>query len=332
MEKVQAKKKQVNILAIILGAVLALYAISMIFILSWGFLTSLKTYAEFTIRPASRGGPNIFGLPDVEYSTQYLNLKGEEYSLFLNYKNVLNSFNPTIAAVDYYSAFGQVYYASYKATMIDFIFNSVLYAVVGALLRALVNFMAAYVCSKYKYKFSGFMVALLITTMTIPLVGTSVSTLNFIQSIGIYGSRFSIIIMSASLTGTHFLIFYAFFSGLSNTYVEAAEIDGASQFRTFVSIIFPLASKVFFTVVLLLFVAFWNNYTDPMLYYPNMPTLSVATYLMSNEHGEDGRGIDSESVTQRAAGCMILALPVLILFISLRNVIMGNVSMGGIKE
>ena len=139
--------------------------------------------------------------------------------------------------------------------------------------------------------------------------------------------------MSASLSGMHFLIFHAFLSGLSNSFIEAAEIDGASQFSTLVRVVFPLSSKVFFTVFLLLFVSLWNDYANVLMFYPNMPTLSVAMYELEHSvKGIQSATIEDKGIPRKAACCMVVALPLLIIFVAFRNVIMGNVSIGGVKE
>ncbi len=328
-------KRKVNVFAIIVFVVLILYAISIFFVLGWGLLTSLKTYAEFRMRP----NKNVLGLPDVAWNINYIQelasagFPVEAYSIFNNYQKFITSFSITFYEFEYDSIFGRQTISAFNSNMGIFVFNSFLYAFVGSLCRAIVNFVAAYVCSKYKYKFSPFMVALLITTMAIPLVGTSVPTLDFVKSIGIYGKKSSIIIMSASLSGMHFLIFHAFLSGLSNSFIEAAEIDGASQFSTLVRVVFPLSSKVFFTVFLLLFVSLWNDYSNVLLFYPNMPTLSVAMYELEHSvKGVQSATIEDKGIPRKAACCMVVALPLLIIFVAFRNVIMGNVSIGGVKE
>ncbi len=330
MKNISTKKRKINVFATIMFVVLIIYAISIFFVLGWGFLTSLKTYAEFKFNG------NVFGFPNLSYNREWISelSKGSDnYTLFYNYQKFLGSFSITHNKFEYASLFGNQTIDAFTSNISIFVFNSFLYAIAGSLCRTLVNFIAAYVCAKYKYKFSGFMVALLITTMSIPLVGTSVPTLDFVKSIAIYGKRISIIIMSASLSGMHFLIFYAFFSGLSDAYTEAAEIDGASQFSTLIRIIFPLSSKVFFTVFLLIFVTLWNDYSSVIMFYPNMPTLSVAMYEVEySVKGVTAANIEDKGIPRKFACAMVVALPLLILFVAFRNVIMGNVSMGGIKE
>ena len=81
----------------------------------------------------------------------------------------------------------------------------------------------------------------------------------------------------------------------------------------------------FATVFLIKFIEFWNDYSTPLLYLPTHPTLAYGVQDMSTNG-------DINKVLERIASCMVLALPITILFIVFRNKIMGNVTMGGVKE
>ena len=69
------------------------------------------------------------------------------------------------------------------------------------------------------------------------------------------------------------------------------------------------------------------------MFYPNMPTLSVAMYEFEHSvKGVKSATIEDKGIPRKAACCMVVALPLLIIFVAFRNVIMGNVSIGGVKE
>lgn len=127
----------------------------------------------------------------------------------------------------------------------------------------------------------------------------------------------------------YFFVYYAFFGGLSNTYREAAELDGASEMTILLRIYFPLAMKMIATVFLIQFVALWNDYQTPLLYLPTHPTLSYGVYLVAIDPPS---GIKLSDVPHSVSACMMLALPILIVFVIFKDKIMGNISLGGIKE
>ena len=105
-------------------------------------------------------------------------------------------------------------------------------------------------------------------------------------------------------------------------------MDGASQLRIMTSIILPLSVKIISTVWLILFVQLWNDYQTPMLYLPTLPTLAYGVYYVT----EIDHSGDLTQTPIKVAGCMLLALPILVIFIFLKDKLMGNVSMGGVKE
>ena len=111
---------------------------------------------------------------------------------------------------------------------------------------------------------------------------------------------------------------------------EAAEMDGASQGMIFLRIILPLSFKMLGTIVLLNFVQLWNDYQTVLLFLPTHHTLTCAVY--ASVGGSTSGGGTLSELPIRVAGCMVLAIPMLIIFIILKNKLMGNVSLGGLKE
>ena len=93
-------------------------------------------------------------------------------------------------------------------------------------------------------------------------------------------------------------------------------------------IIVPLAANTYFTIVLLLFVTYWNDYTTPMLFMPNVPTLSYGLYYFA-----DLCRINEVNTTpMRLGACMMMLVPTLLLFILFHNKLLSNITIGGVKE
>ena len=197
-------------------------------------------------------------------------------------------------------------------------------------MHAFVAFTCAYLCAKYKFRFSEFIYVVMLVIMAVPIVGSTPSMIRLLRDLGIHDTIFAMVALNFNFTGIYFFVFHAHISGLSDTYVEAAEIDGASQFGIFIRIIFPLCIKTFFTVFLLQFIQTWNDYQTPLLYYPNHPTLSYAVFRMTRN--TTVTSIYDQNVPVWVAGCMILAIPIFIIFVAFNKFLMGNLTMGGLKE
>jgi len=305
----------------LIALILFLFTLSLLLVLLWGFNTSLKTYFDY------HDCQNIIGLPNLNN-----NLNGE--GLFNNYIIIMKGFSFAGNDESYYSSiFG--YIQNVRQTPFQFgdlLLNSFLYCFIGAFTKSFVALACGYLVTKYKYKFSKIIYVVMLVIMAIPIVGSIPAMLKVTKDLAIFDTYLGMFILNFNFTGLYFFVFAAYFESYNDVYIEAAEIDGSNQFFTFIRIVFPMAQKLFWTIFLLNFIALWNDYQTPLLYYPNHPTLSYGVYRMyaksSTIAGLDG----AIQLPQRAAGCMILAIPVLILFLSTKNILLGNMSAGGIKE
>lgn len=319
MKKAKKKFSIFNILLILVFAVLLLYSLSFILLISWGFLTSLKSVIDFT----DLG--NVLGLPDPSLSKNELK--------FSNYSLVLNSFKFNVADKSYYSSiFGLVSKPKVETNFLLLIWNSAAYAVGGSLIHTMTTATVAFICAKYRFKYTEVIYTTALIVMMIPIVGAYPSELKLLQDLGLYNSYLGMWLQKMTFTGLYFFVFYAFFRGIPDSFIEAAEVDGASQFTIYLTIIMPLAIKILSTVMLLSFIDYWNNYQVALLYHPSYPTLAYGVFSMSTQTLNPNVQKGAWDTPQKVAACMMLALPLITLFIIFRNKILGDVSMGGLKE
>ena len=125
----------------------------------------------------------------------------------------------------------------------------------------------------------------------------------------------------------YFLVFHATLGAFPKDYEEAAEIDGASNFSVLIKIMWPLSITTYSTVLLLTFIAQWNDYTTPMLFMPAVPTIAygLRTFDASSNN-------DITNGPTRMAACLLGAVPTLTLFIIFHDRLLNNISIGGVKE
>lgn len=218
---------------------------------------------------------------------------------------------------------GTIGYANFMSMTL----NSIAVAGGGALVSTISFFLVAYVTAKFPYFFSKVIHTFVIVTMVIPIVGATPSYIVILQSMGLYQTLLGEYVMKFNFLGMYFLVFYAIFQGISKDYAEAAQLDGASEFTIMVRIMLPLVMPTFSTIFLIRFIESWNDYNYIILYLKSYPTLSYGVYRMVNENVG---GMDHP--TLKIASSLLVALPILTLFIIFRNKIMGNVTMGGVKE
>ena len=290
---------------------LIIYTILFLSLLLWGINTSFKSYTDFSLLE------NYIGLPSSEFSKKEI--------AFGNYKVAIKELSYNIRKTFYSN--GTLIVNSENITFGKTLFNTIIYAGGGAVLLAFVPMLMGYCCSQYKFVVSKIINTIVIFAMIMPTIGSESSLLSLLMSLNLYDKLYGTLILNASFTGMYFLVFQAFFDGLSGAYVEAAEIDGASQTMIFFRIMIPLAIKVFGTVVLLHFIGLWNNYQTPMVLIPTHPTFAYTVYHL----GFKGTGV-FKTVPVQLALVLVLTMPILVLFLFFRDKIMGGVAIGGVKE
>lgn len=290
------RKRKFNILGTITLFILIAYAVLMFSMLLWAILSSFKSAHDFYMNP--------IGLPK-KWSL-------EIYDKVMQYNYVRVTYDDG---------------RQFDFGLIDQLWNTILYAGVGTLISTLVPCLTAYVCSKYSFAFNKVVTSIVIVTMILPIVGAYSSELRILRGLGLYDKIWGNWIQKMNPLGMYFLVFKAFFANMSDSYMEAARIDGASEFRIMTQISIPLTVKVMTTVYLMLFVANWNDYQTILMYLPSWPTLAVGIFRLSRSTYNE-----LSNVPSYMAGCVILTVPIVTLFMIFKNKMMGNISIGGVKE
>lgn len=295
---IKAKKKlfrKIDVFEAIMLLIVLAYSLSIIAVLYLGLLNSVKTYDD------SVYSGNFFGFPKEGWQFQYYTT--ELFSLF---------------RVQPVGQSGYVY-------LPQMMWNSFLYAVLMSFFCIGTQVMVAYACAKYTFKLNKVLYTIAIVTMIIPIVGSLASEMQIAEALGLRNSMLGVCLIKCKYSGLYFLVFYASFKGISWTYAEAAQIDGASNIRIFLQIMLPLVINTIFAVFILQFINNWNDYYTPMLFVPQMPTIAYGLFEFKNYP-------EREAATPlKLAASMASCVPVVIVFIIFRNKIMGNVAIGGIK-
>lgn len=201
--------------------------------------------------------------------------------------------------------------------------NSVLFSLGSALTSTVVMCTTAYMCAKYKNKISKIVTNIVIITMIVPIIGNTPSVLNVMIKLGFYNTIWGMFIQQSTfLGGAYFLLFFASFNSIPNDFGEAAQIDGASQFYTYVRIYLPLARNIFFTMILIKFIGYWNDYQLPLLFMPDKPTIAFGLYYLTQTPDNRYNG----NMPLFLAAAVLVSLPIVLLFCIFHNKLLGNLS------
>lgn len=292
------KRRDFNWFYVVLFALLVVYLISLFIPVFWTIMTSVKTNVDYTMYQ------NVLGWP--------------KEITFKNYATAYQYFR--IEVVDSNGVTRDFY-------MMDLFINSILYSLGCAIAATITPCIVAYLVARYKYKFGKVVYAIVIITMALPIVGALPSEILVARSLGLFDHFYGLWIMKANFLGVYFLVFFAQFKTLPMAYTEAARVDGAGNFKIMGRIIFPFVSGTIFTVFLLNFIMFWNDYQIPMIYLPSHPVAAYGMYIFQTS------AINQIANTPtRLAGIMLMTLPIVLVAVIFSRKLMANLNVGGIKE
>lgn len=205
------------------------------------------------------------------------------------------------------------------------LFNSAFLAISVTLISLLINSMAGYAFAKYRFRGRDPLFKFLVASMVIPSQVTMLPLFLMLNKLGFINSYVGVIIPGMAGIFGIFLI-RQFALTIPDSYIEAARMDGASDFRIYWSLILPLCRPVLITLAIFTFMGTWNDFLWPLIVMTDdsMYTLPVALANLSLEHVQD--------TELMMAGSVITIAPVLIIFAAVQKYYISGIMAGGVKE
>jgi multiple sugar transport system permease protein len=204
--------------------------------------------------------------------------------------------------------------------------NSLIVACGFAVLSVSVSLLGGYALARLIVIGKKTILTLLLTAMAIPGVVLIIPSFILVDFLGWTDTLKAVIIPPLS-TPFGVLLFYQYLSKFPKDLEEAAYIDGASSLRILVSIIMPTAKPVVLTLLVMNFMAGWNDYFWPfiVLYSPEMRTMAVGMATL--------QGRFENFYGWVTAGAAMMALPSILIFILIQKYYVKAISLtGAIKE
>ncbi|MCY7379644.1 MAG: carbohydrate ABC transporter permease [Gemmatimonadaceae bacterium] len=223
--------------------------------------------------------------------------------------------NPTL--VHYRDLFGRLALGRYAM-------NSALVATVTTIGALAINASAGYAFAKLRFRGRDATFRAMAAGLAIPVQVAMLPLFLLIKSLGLVNNYGGVIIPGlSSIFGIFLVRQYAL--AIPDDLLDAARIDGASEFRVFRSIVLPTIQPVLATLALWTFLATWNDFMWPLIVLSDDAkyTLPVALAGLVGEHAQD--------VELMMAGAVITVLPVLILFLMLQRYYVEGVTEGSVK-
>ena len=158
----------------------------------------------------------------------------------------------------------------------------------------------------------------------VPAEATLVPLFVMFRSVGLYNTHTGLILLGGfSVLGTFLL--RQFFQGISNEFIESAQMDGAGHFTIFTRIMLPLVRPALATYGILRFIWTWNDFQTPFIFLSDKQlfTIQLGMSAFADRNGQFYSLIMAASVSA--------IIPLLIVFIIGQKHVIEGISFGGVK-
>ncbi len=232
--------------------------------------------------------------------------------------NSLSTFLPKGASLNNYAEVFE------RINMWKFIFNSLFYVLVIIVLDLLVNSLCGYALAKFEFKGKNALLTLVISLMVFPAEAIMLPMYREMADLGWINTWASLIVPFIAKCFSIYM-FRQFFLDIPNDLLEAAKIDGCGPIKTFFTVVVPISGTVYATILILDFVAHWNDFMWPLLVVTGEEKrtiqLAIQTFFGS-------KPINYGPIM---ASLTISAIPMLVMFIFLQKYYVEGIASTGIK-
>ncbi len=204
-----------------------------------------------------------------------------------------------------------------------YLFNTLFVTVIGTAGHLLIASMGAFVLAKYEFPGAQTFFKVVTVSMMFVYQVTQIPNYLILNGLNMIDSYWAIIIPAfASPTG--FFLMKQFMEGLPSSLIEAAKIDGASEWRVFSKIVMPNVKPALMTMIIFSVQALWNNPASMYIYSEEKKTLVFAMNQIQ------GGGI--ARMGQGAAVAVVLIIVPILTFIISESQILETMASSGLKD
>ena len=213
------------------------------------------------------------------------------------------------------------------STFLTYLRNGFVVAIASSLLSTMISVFAGYSFSKFRYRGRKSVMALIMVSQAFPQGLLLLSLYPMMQKIGMLDKLPSIVLAYVALTlpvGTWTL--KAYFDQVPVSIMEAARVDGSSEWRTMFQIIIPLAIPGMMTIAIYSFVWPWNDLLYALTLISSTANRTLASgmvFTFTGEGGNDWIGMMAASV--------VASIPVATMFVFLQRYFIAGLTAGAVK-
>ena len=232
--------------------------------------------------------------------------------------SLVNSFLPKVWTIrNYITVFTRV-------PIMNWFRNSVTVTVTASVIILFTSSFLGFIFAKFTFRFKNIAFWFILATMMVPSQTTMIPSFLLITNIGLY-DKLGALIIPGMIGGFGIFLCRQFIADVPDSLCEAALIDGAGPFYIYIWIIVPLIRSAIGALAIFMFLQYWNDYMNPLLYLnkPENMTMSLAISFFSNQRSSDVGAV--------MAAATLVMLPVTIVFLAFQKQFIKSIAIVGMK-
>ncbi|QMV43688.1 sugar ABC transporter permease [Cohnella cholangitidis] len=204
--------------------------------------------------------------------------------------------------------------------------NTMKVAVASMVLGTLIQLLTAYAFSRFRFKGRKSMLMIVLILGMFPGFLSLIAIFTILNTLDLLDSLWALILVYSAGAALGMFVAKGFFDTIPRSLEEAARIDGASHMRIFVSIILPLSRPIITYISLTTFAGAWVDFifARAILRTPENWTLAVGLWNIIDSY-------NSTEFTLFAAGCVLVAIPITLLFMYTQRFLVDGLTAGASK-
>ena len=202
--------------------------------------------------------------------------------------------------------------------------NSIKLAVINTAISIASAAMAGYAFAKLKFKGSNMLFIIYLAQMMVPSQLTLIPRFVLFSELGLTNTHLALILPNIVTVGGTFMMRQSFLSA-PDELREAAKIDGAGEYRTFLQVMVPLVKPTIAAQTTVQFLGEWNSYLDPLIFISNWRKWTIPLAL------NQFVGAEVTQYNLTMAACCMAVIPVFIVFLAGQKFFLKGLTVGAVK-
>ena len=207
---------------------------------------------------------------------------------------------------------------------IRWLVNTVFMSVMAMLLTCLTAAMAGYSLAKKRFAGRGIMFSLIVCAMALPKQVILIPLLKEMAALDLYGTLWAVIFPTVGWPFGVFLM-KQFSESIPGEILEAARVDGSSEFRTFSTIVVPIVKPGIGALAIFTFINSWNDYFMQLVMLTSGSNNTIALGIATLQNGT------TVDMGLLMAGAALASVPIIIVFLIFQKYFTQGITMGAVK-